>query len=162
MEEGFISRKNKYLFGSTSAIITELALIVGLSNSVNARSNMIAGILVIAVADNISDTLGIHIYQEAEGLTKKEVWLSSCTNFLARFLVSMVFILLVALLPLKSAIICSIILGLLIIAIISYDMAAYKQMNPYKTMMNHIVIALIVILASTFLSNWIGTRILHH
>ena len=63
MEEGFISRKNKYLFGSTSAIITELALIVGLSNSVNARSNMIAGILVIAIADNISDTLGIHIYQ---------------------------------------------------------------------------------------------------
>jgi len=159
MEEGFISGKNKYLFGSTSAIITELALIVGLSNSVNARSNMIAGILVIAIADNISDTLGIHIYQEAEGLTKKEVWLSSCTNFLARFLVSMVFISLVALLRLKSAIICSVILGLLIIAILSYDMAIYKKMNPYKSIINHILIALMVILASNFLSNWIGTKI---
>jgi len=33
MEEGFISRKKKYLFGSTSAIITELALIVDLSKA---------------------------------------------------------------------------------------------------------------------------------
>ena len=159
MEETFLSRKNKFIFGSTSAIITNLALIVGLNNSANAKSNIIFGILIIAIADNISDTLGIHIYQEAEGLPKKEVWLSSCTNFLARFLVSMVFISLVALLPLKSAIICSIILGLLIIAIISYDMARYKKMNPYKSVINHILIALIVILASNFLSNWIGTKI---
>ena len=71
----------------------------------------------------------------------------------------MVFISLVALLRLKSAIICSVILGLLIIAILSYDMAIYKKMNPYKSIINHILIALMVILASNFLSNWIGTKI---
>jgi VIT1/CCC1 family predicted Fe2+/Mn2+ transporter len=159
MKEKFLSRKNKFVFGSTSAIITNLALIVGLNNSVNAKLNIIAGILVIAIADNISDTLAIHMYQEAEGLTKKEVWLSSCTNFLMRFLVSMVFIVLVVLLQLNVAIICSIIIGLFIIAIISYDLAKHKNMNPSKTIMNHLLVALIVILASNFLSNWISTRI---
>ena len=159
MKPSFSSRKNKYLFGSTSAIITDLALIVGLANSVNAKTNILAGILVIAIADNISDSLSIHIYQEAEGLTKKEVWLSSLTNFLIRLLVSTVFIGLVALLPLKLAAICSVTFGLLVIIIFSYDIARYKNINPRLAVIEHVLIAVAVILASGFLSNWIGTKI---
>lgn len=70
-QEKFQSRKNKFLFGSAAAIITNLGIIAGLFSSHNARGNIIGSILVIAIADNISDTLGIHIYQEAEGLESK-------------------------------------------------------------------------------------------
>jgi VIT1/CCC1 family predicted Fe2+/Mn2+ transporter len=157
--KAFSSRKNKYLFGSTSAIITDLALIVGLANSVNAKTNIIAGLLVIAIADNISDSLSIHIYQEAEGLTKKEVWVSSLTNFLIRLLVSAVFIVMVALLPLRLAIMCSIIFGLLLIMIFSYDIARYRNINPGPAVIEHLLIAVAVIVASGFLSNWVGTKI---
>jgi hypothetical protein len=76
-QEKFRSGKNKFLFGSTAAIITNMGLVVGLFSSLNAKATIIGSILIIAVADNISDTLGIHIYQEAEGLSAKEVWLSS-------------------------------------------------------------------------------------
>jgi len=159
MRANFSSRKNKYLFGSTSAIITNLALIVGLANSANAKTNIIAGILVIAIADNISDSLSIHIYQEAEGLTKREVWVSSLTNFSIRLLVSAVFIMIVVLLPLRLAITCSIIFGLLIMIIFSYDIARYKKINQYLAVMEHVLIAVAVILVSGLLSNWIGTKI---
>jgi len=159
VKPSFSSRKNKYLFGSTSAIITDLALIVGLANSINAKTNILAGILVIAIADNISDCLSIHIYQEAEGLTKSEVWVSSLTNFLIRVLVSAVFIMIVALLPLRLAMTCSIIFGLLVIMIFSYDIARYKNINPCLAVIEHVLIAVAVILASGFLSNWIGTKI---
>ena len=49
MKASFSSRKNKYLFGSTSAIITDLALIVGLANSVNAKTNILAGIKAVQI-----------------------------------------------------------------------------------------------------------------
>lgn len=155
MKKRFQSHKNKFLFGSTSAIITNLALVVGLETSINAKLNIVASILVIAVADNISDTLGIHIYQEAEGLKGKEVWLYSITNFIARLLVSIIFILLVILLPLPIAVISSIIFGLLILAIISYIIARHNKMNPYRAIIDHIIIALLVVLTSNFLGNWI-------
>jgi vacuolar iron transporter family protein len=156
MQNSFATRKNKILFGSTSAIITNTALIVGLNGSKNAQMNIIASILVIAVADNISDSLGIHIYQEAEGLSKKDLWISSLSNFTARFLVSMIFILFVMFLPLNLATVCSVIFGLLIITGISYDMAIYKKTDPFKAVASHVTITIIVILACNFLRNWLG------
>jgi VIT1/CCC1 family predicted Fe2+/Mn2+ transporter len=159
MEKRFQSQKNKFLFGSTSAIITNLALVVGLEPSINAKLNIVASILVIAIADNISDTLGIHIYQEAEGLKEKEVWLYSLTNFITRFLVSMIFILLVLLLPLRLAVISSIIFGLLILTIISYTIALHKKMNPYKAIIGHIIIALLTLLLSNFLGKWVVNKL---
>jgi len=158
MEKKFQIRKNKFLFGSTSAIITNLALIVGFVPSINAKLNIVASIFVIAIADNISDTLGIHIYQEADGLTEKEVWLYSFTNFITRFLVSIIFILLVALLPLRLAVISSIIFGLVILAIISYKIALHRKMNPYRAIIDHIIIALLVVIMSNFLGNWIVNK----
>jgi len=90
-DKKFQSNKNNYLFGSSSAIITNLGLIAGLYSTNNAKLNILGSILLIAIADNISDTLGIHIYQEAEGLKAKKVWFSSFTNFSSRLIVSSFF-----------------------------------------------------------------------
>lgn len=155
MEKKFQSLKNKFFLGGTSAIITNLALLVGLINSVNAELNIVASILIIAVADNISDTLGIHIYQEAGELTGKDLWLTSLTNFATRFFVSAVFILFVILLPLKVAAVCSLIFGLSLIAVISYKVAKHKKTNPLRAVLSHIIIALLVLLASNFLGGLI-------
>ena len=57
--------KTRFVFGGASAIITIMGLIVGLSYSPNAKTNIIASIFVMGVADNVSDSLGIHIFQEA-------------------------------------------------------------------------------------------------
>ena len=75
----------KYSFGGTSAIITNLALIIGLNTAANAKLSIISGLLIIGLADNISDTLGIHIYQESEGKQTLNVWISTLTNFFSRF-----------------------------------------------------------------------------
>jgi len=153
--EKFQSRKNKFLFGSTAAIITNLGLIAGLLSSSNAKVNIIGSILVIAIADNISDTLGIHIYQEAEGLKAREVWLSSLTNFVSRVFVSMLFVLLIVALPLESAAIYCLILGLLIISFISYFIAKYRGTNPYFSVLEHIGVAIFIIILSRILGNFV-------
>jgi VIT1/CCC1 family predicted Fe2+/Mn2+ transporter len=154
-QEKFQSRKNKFLFGSAAAIITNLGIIAGLFSSHNARGNIIGSILVIAVADNISDTLGIHIYQEAEGLKAKEVWLSSFTNFISRFVVSMIFVIIIIAFPLKLAVVSCLILGLCIISLISYFIAVYKGSNPYIAVLEHLAVAAIVIISSRTLGNFI-------
>ena len=154
-KEAFQSSKNKFLFGSSAAIITNLGIIAGLLSSHNAKGNIIGSMLVIAIADNISDTLGIHIYQEAEGLRASEVWLSSLTNFLSRFLVSGIFVLLVAILPLKIAAIACLTFSFVVISLISYFIAIYKKRNPFISVFEHLIVAGAVIVISKVLGDFI-------
>jgi|GEM_PF-3040867 len=114
--------------------------------------------LIIAITDNISDTLGIHIYQEAENPRETRLWLFTFNNFLIRFLLSMAFIVFVILLPLAWAIALSIIFGLIVIGIISYQIAVHHKENILRAVASHLAITLIVIIISGFLSAWISAE----
>ncbi|MCR4290314.1 MAG: hypothetical protein NUV86_08670, partial [Candidatus Scalindua sp.] len=59
------SLKTGIIFGLTSGTITTLGLMIGLYSGTNSRCIVIGGILTIAVADSLSDALGIHISEEA-------------------------------------------------------------------------------------------------
>jgi VIT1/CCC1 family predicted Fe2+/Mn2+ transporter len=115
--------------------------------------------LVIALADNISDSVGIHIYQESECLDMREIWLSTFSNFFTRILVSFTFISLVLFLPLNIAVISSIIWGLLLLAVMSYVIARSRKINPYLAILEHLSIAVAVIIASSFVGSFILSRI---
>ncbi len=147
--------QTRFSFGSSAAIITNLGLISGLDSTVNARFSIITSILVIAVADNISDSFGIHVYQESEHVNRREVWFSTATNFLSRLLVSLVFVLFVALLPIGTAVVCSLAYGLLLLAFLSYIIARDEKASPLFSILEHIGIALVVILLSEFVGKWL-------
>jgi vacuolar iron transporter family protein len=151
--------QTKFSFGAASGIITNMALITGLDGWNNAKTAIIAGMLVVALADNISDSMGIHIYQESECLSTKEVWFSTFTNFSSRLLVSLTFIGLVFFLPLPIAVIISVIWGVLLLGILSYLISKNKKINPYQAMVEHISIAIVVVIASHFLGRLINGRI---
>lgn len=160
--KGIISNHRKYKsrfsFGSTSAIITNLGLIAGLHSEVNAKISIISGILVIAIADNISDSFGIHIFQESERKNKREIWISTFTNFMIRLLVSLTFVALMVFLPMKLAIISSIAWGLLLLAYISYVIALDEEKNPFTSVVTHVLIALAVASASNVIGDFILRR----
>jgi vacuolar iron transporter family protein len=145
-----------FSFGATTAIITSLALIVGLGKGNNAKLSIIGALLIIALADNIIDSLGMHIYQESVNSNKKTVGTITAGNFLTRLLTTIGFIILMALLPMKLAIIVSLILGLFLLAIISYFVAKNQKVNPYWAIFEHLVIAVLVIIVSNFIGNWIN------
>jgi len=151
--------QTKFSFGAVSAIITNLGLIVGLRTGEHAKLSIIVGILVIALADNIADSMGIHIYQESECLKTREVWLSTFTNFITRLLVSLTFILLVIFLPIRAGIACSLLWGLLLLAAISYTIAKDRRANVYLVILEHLVIAIIVIIASNFIGKLVINKI---
>jgi VIT1/CCC1 family predicted Fe2+/Mn2+ transporter len=149
--------QTRFSFGSSAALITNLGLITGLNSTNNAKFSIITSILVIAIADNISDSFGIHVYQESEHVNRREVWVSTATNFLARLLVSLVFVLLVALLPIGPAVVCSLVYGLLLLTFISYIIAKDEKVNPFLMIAEHLGIALVVILLSEFVGKWLLT-----
>ena len=144
-----------FSFGATSAIVTSLAFIVSLSRSINPNLTIIGFLLLFAIADNISDSLGIHIYQESELKKSKVVNVSTFYNFLTRFLIVLVFILLVAFLPIDYAVVVSIIYGISLLVILSYFIAKEQKVNPYKAILEHVAIAILIIIVSNFIGAWI-------
>jgi len=152
------ARPHQYSFGATSAIITNLALITGLDAASNAKIEILAGLLVIAVADNLSDALGIHIHQETEFAKASEVWFSTFTNFSARLLISAVFILFVVIMPLQTAVVCSLVYGFAVLTIISVIVAHEKGRNIYLLVFEHVLIAVFVVIASHKLGHWIVSK----
>jgi VIT1/CCC1 family predicted Fe2+/Mn2+ transporter len=153
-----MNQSTKFSFGSTSAIITNIALIIGLDTAVNAKTAIIGSLLVMALADNISDTLGIHMYQESEGLSRKRVWLLTFTNFLSRFVTSLGFIAIIAIFPLNVAVVLSLLYGLTVLSTVSYLIAKSKNRRPWNAICEHLLIAAIVITLSRFAGRLILNR----
>ena len=122
------SLKVGFSFGVTSGIITTLGLMVGLHSSTHSKFVVIGGILIIAIADAFSDAFGIHISEETENKhTSREVWESTIYTFLSKFLFSLSFIVPILLLELSIAIAVSIIWGLLILSILSLNIAREQR-----------------------------------
>lgn len=144
-------------FGITSGVITTLGLIVGLNASTNSKAAVIGGILTIAIADAFSDALGIHISEEGENQhTPREIWRSTLATFFAKFFFALTFILPVIILTLNSAIIANIIWGLLIITVLSHQIARGRKEKVMPVILEHLVIAIIVVIATNFIGLWIS------
>ena len=150
--------QTRFSFGATSAIITNLALITSLDTMAHAKLSIIGSIAVIALADNISDSFGIHIYQESEGIDKKEIWFSTLDNFFARVFVSLTFVLLVVALPMGLAVVSSVVWGMALLAVISFTIARSRGVDPFSAIAEHVGIAVVVITAGHFVGRWIIGR----
>jgi VIT1/CCC1 family predicted Fe2+/Mn2+ transporter len=151
------SIKTGLSFGLTSAIITTLGLMVGLHSGTHSKLVVIGGILIIAVADAFSDALGIHMSEESENKhSTKEIWESTIATFLAKFIFSSTFIIPLLLFPLNIAIVVSILYGLVLLSLFSLYMAKEQRGNPWKVIGEHLVIAVVVIILTHYVGEWIG------
>jgi len=146
------SLKKGFSFGLTSGVITTLGLIVGLNSGTRSSTLVIGGILIIAIADGMSDALGIHVSEESENKhSTKEIWESTISTFLSKFFFALTFTIPFLLFQLTSAIIVSIIWGLSIMTIFNYYLAKQQKEKPYKVILEHLLIAMIVIMITNYL-----------
>jgi len=144
-------------FGLTSGVITTLGLMVGLNAGTGSKLVVIGGILTIAIADAFSDALGIHVSEESENKhTPKEIWTATLSTFFAKLIFALTFIVPVLLYDLPRAILISVIWGLSTLCFFSYGMAKEQNENPLKVVLEHLVIALVVITATYYVGNWIS------
>jgi len=145
------SLKVGFSFGLTSGIITTLGLIVGLHSGTHSIPIIIGGILIIAIADSLSDATGIHLSEESENKhTRKEIWESTLSTFFTKFIFALTFIIPILLFQLSTAIIISIIWGLSLLSLFSYHLAKQQKTKPWKAITEHLLIAVIVIIATHY------------
>lgn len=150
------SLKTGITFGLTSGTITTLGLMIGLYSSTNSRGIVIGGILTIAVADSLSDALGIHISEEADHTrTTLQVWAATVATFLSK-LCAIIFIIPVLLFDLPTAIIINLAWGISLLTILSYYLAKSQGAKPWKVILEHIAITILVVALTHFLGKLIA------
>jgi VIT1/CCC1 family predicted Fe2+/Mn2+ transporter len=144
-------------FGLTSGIITTLGLMIGLNSGTNSKLAVIGGILTIAIADAFSDSLGIHVSEESENKhTSREIWESTLSTFFCKFLMASSFVIPVLLLELREAIIVSVCWGMLLLGILSYNIGRDQKTKTWRVIVEHLTIAVVVILVAHYLGYWIS------
>ena len=153
-----LSIKKGLGFGLTSGIITTLGMMVGLHSSTHSDLVVIGGILIIAVADAMSDALGMHISEESDiKKSNKSIWESTVSTFLFKLIFALTFIIPVLLFNLNLAIMISIIWGLSLIILFSYHLAKQHNIKPYKVILEHLVIAVLVIVATHYIGELVAS-----
>ena len=146
-----------FSFGLTSGIITTLGLMMGLYSGTHSQHIVVGGILTIAIADAFSDAMGIHVSEESKNqYTTREVWESTFSTFLCKFVFSSIFIIPVLLLELQAAIIISVMIGLYLLFLISLDIAREQKIKPWKVIGEHLTIAAVVIVLTYYVGYWIS------
>ena len=152
------SIKKGFGFGLTTGVITTLGLMIGLNSGTHSKALILGGILVIAIADSLSDSLGMHISEESEKKNKpKDIWEATLSTLFAKAIIVSSFIIPVLLFELATAIIISTIWGLLLITFFSIYISKKNKLNSTKAVLEHVTIAIFVIIVSHYIGQWIST-----
>jgi hypothetical protein len=144
-----------FSFGSTSAIVTSMGVIIGLGAATARTATIVSSLLIFAVADNISDSLSIHMYQEAEKLDERSAFRATLTNFVARLLITLSFVMIAILLAYPYAGIVALVWGFLLLTGLSYALAMERRVSPVAEIGKHLGVAVLVIAASRVIGSWI-------
>lgn len=146
-----------FSFGLPSGIVTTLGLMVGLHSSTQSQFIVIGGIMTIAIADALSDAMGMHFSQESEKyLSHEEIWGSTLFTFIAKFIFSIIFIIPILLFSLSTAIIICVLIGAYLIFAISLMLARERDDNPIRVVVSHLSITFSVILIAHFVGMFIA------
>ncbi|MDX2410940.1 MAG: hypothetical protein QNK16_02630 [Woeseiaceae bacterium] len=144
-------------FGATSGVITTLGLITGLNAGTHSITAVLGGIFVIAVADAMSDALGIHLAEEANpNATTQHIWSATISTFLNKFIFAISFAVPLLLLPLDQAVIASLLWGMLVIIVLSYFLARAQKASPVLIVAEHLGIAVLVVVLSHLIGVWVS------
>ncbi len=128
---------------------------VGLHAGTNSRMVVIGGIVTIAIADAFSDALGIHVSEESENIHDEiEIWESTISVFVTEFISTMSVLIPILLFDLSFAIIFSVVFGLLVLGLVSYNIA--EKSERLKVVVEHVGIAIIVVLFTHFVGDWVA------
>jgi hypothetical protein len=150
-------KTSRISYGGTAAVVTSMGLISGLGAAGATKPIIVSALLIAALADNLTDSLSVHILQESEQRAQKDAFIGTVTNFVTRLLLCVSFVLLVGLFPPAHAVKVATVWGMLLLTGLTYPIARERKVKPVPEVIKHLLVAAIVIIASTAIGHWIGT-----
>jgi VIT1/CCC1 family predicted Fe2+/Mn2+ transporter len=88
--------------------------------------------------------------------TTKEIWESTIATFVSKFAFALTFVIPVLLFPLTTAIYVSIVWGFTLLGLFSFYIAKEQGVKPWKVVIEHLIIALAVIIITHYVGDWIS------
>jgi hypothetical protein len=146
-------------FGAASAIVTSMGVIIGFGAGGISKSTVVAGLLIVGLGDNLTDSLSIHIYQESERLEKGAAFKATLGNFATRLILSLSFVALVVSFSGTNMLLACLAWGILLLASLTWLVAKSRHANVTTELLKHLAVAAAVIAASfatgTFVSVYV-------
>ncbi len=142
-------------FGGTAAIVTSMGLIVGLDAATATKAAVVGSLLIIGLADNLTDLLSVHIYQEAEQLDQRQAFRTTVANYFSRLAVTASFVVLFVALPASMAMFVCVAWGFFLLSGLSYLLAKKRQVSGFSEICKHVGVAVGVIAISKVLGLFI-------
>lgn len=152
-------RLRRVSFGSTSAVVTSIGLVVGFASTDMSRATLIASLLIVGIADNLSDSLSIHLYQEAEDLDPHEAFVSTVTNFLTRLAITATFVVLAATLTGAWLTVVAAVWGLAVLGVLTVSLAHQRHAPLRRELIRHYAIAIAVIVLSRLIGTFVAAHV---
>ena len=151
------ANRTGFSFGLTSGIIGTLGLMVGLHSTTDSQLVVIGGILIIAISEGFSESVSMHFSKEFENSYNKiQIWQSTISTFLGKFIFSSIFVIPVILLELHQAIVVSIMFGLYLLFVVSLIAARKRCEDPIRLITKNLIIAVVVIILTHFTGAFIS------
>ena len=145
----------QFSYGATSAAVTGMALVTGLDAASSSRVTVVASLLVFAVADNLTDSLSIHVYQESEGLDTQAAFRATLFNYATRLGVSVGFVLIVMLAPATVSAIAALVWGGLLLGVMTALVARHRGAPVATEIGKHFALAAVVVIVSKGIGTWL-------
>jgi hypothetical protein len=146
-------------FGAVSAIVTSIGVIAGFGAAGIPKSTIVGSLLIVGVADNLTDSLSIHIYQESENLEKQAAFRSTVGNFVTRLLISMSFIIPVLALSDMRSVIVALAWGITLLTGLTWLVATSRGANAMTEIAKHLLVAVVVIAVSRLIGLGISSYV---
>lgn len=147
--------KKGFGFGLTSGIITTLGMMIGLNMVTHSKVAVLAGILVIAITDALSDAVAIFMADETSSHKEVSIWQESISLFISKLVVGFTFALPVIFLDLNLAVSASVIYGLVLLLALSYFIAKNDRHPILKLVISHLLVAILVIIISAIVGYYV-------
>lgn len=145
-------------FGLSSGIITTLGVIVGLSSGTHSELAVISGVLTVAIADSLSDALGIHVSEESKGNKDRDkIWMATISATLSKFICAISFIVPILFFSSSGAVLVSVGWGFLLLSFFSYYIAVENNETPWRAITEHLSIATVVVIITHYAGVLINT-----
>jgi len=125
-----------------------MALIVGLDAATATKATVVTSLLIIGVADNLTDSLSMHIYQESERLDERRALQTTTANFATRLAVAISFVCIFLVSSRPVGLYADLLWGFLLLAGLSYLLARARGVSPIAEICKHSAVAATVILVS--------------
>jgi len=146
-------------FGGTSAVVTSIGLTVGFATATANRAALVGSLLIVGIADNITDSLSVHVYQESEGLEPGQAIRSTASNFATRLVVTATFVAIAAFVPRPLVALSAMAWGAVLLAALTRSLARERDVPTRRELVRHLGVAAIVIVVSRVIGGAIGSSV---